>query len=50
MSMASCKVNVKSKFRKVSELDYKIMILENSEVLSEKEQQRLERLKEQKAS
>jgi len=47
--MASCKPKRKSKFSKVSELDYKILILENCEVLSENEQQRLESLKEQKA-
>ena len=49
MSKAGPNLKRKSKFRKVSELDYKILILENSEVLSKMEQQRLESLKEQKA-
>ena len=47
--MAGCDKKGKSKFKKVSELDYKILILEKSEILSDKEQQRLDSLKEQKA-
>eukprot|EP00092_Neocalanus_flemingeri_P085558 GFUD01107663.1.p1 GENE.GFUD01107663.1~~GFUD01107663.1.p1 ORF type:complete len:152 (+),score=38.21 GFUD01107663.1:119-574(+) len=47
--MVGRKVKQKGKFKVISELDYKIIILENGENLSEDETKRLNNLKDQKA-
>eukprot|EP00092_Neocalanus_flemingeri_P009058 GFUD01009750.1.p1 GENE.GFUD01009750.1~~GFUD01009750.1.p1 ORF type:complete len:239 (+),score=77.83 GFUD01009750.1:132-848(+) len=47
--MVGRKVKQKGKFKVISELDYKIIILENGENLSEDETKRLNNLREQKA-
>ena len=48
MSMSMREKKKKVHFTKVSEVDYKILILENRELLSLKEQEKLQSLKERK--